>query len=304
MTLRFVIDNDDDRYNYYTGLVGTVTFVNRDTIPGLGFNVSRCSTQSIISKSGTIFSTNVLNAYYHQNSATCTWVIQAPIGFVPVISFNENYRDTGIEIYNGDEDDNIFTLWGSPEKITGASSNMTIRFVKDNPDNYYTGVVGTVTFVNRDTIPGLGFNVYRCSTQSIISKSGTIFSTNDLNAYYYQNKATCTWVIQAPTGFVPFISFTQFIMGPIPSDISNMVTYAYNYFNIYNGDIARNNLIFRLSGPRNITGYTPKMTLQITPTKYYMTSGRRRRSHQSDDKSESALSYVVSIVGTVTFIPK
>ena len=93
-------------------------------------------------------------------------------------------------------------------------------------------------------------------------------------------------------------------MGPIPSDISNMVTYAYNYFNIYNGDIARNNLIFRLSGPRNITGYTPKMTLQITPTKYYMTSGRRRRSHQSDDKSESALSYVVSIVGTVTFIPK
>ena len=163
---------------------------------------------------------------------------------------------------------------GVPANITGASSNITLQFTS-NSAGFRTGVVGTVTFVNRVTIPGLGDNVSRCLHPAFINNSGTIFNTNALNASTYQNGQVCAWVIQAPYGLVPVISFNQFNTEP-----------NWDVFYVYNGIIDTNNLITMLSGssiPANITGASSIMTLQFTSNSANVYSG---------------------VVGTVTFIQK
>jgi len=221
----------------------------------------------------------------------CAWVIQAPDGLVPVISFNQFKTESKYDVfyvYNGIIDTNnlMYQLLGSslfgegfPANIIGAISTMTLRFTSDSDNIRTTGVVGTVTFVNRDTIPVLVDNVSRCLHPAFINKSGTIFNTNALNASTYQNGQVCTWVIQAPDGSVPVISFNQF-----------NTEFECDYFYVYNGIIDTNNVMYQLSGslstvgfPANIIGASSSTTLRFTSDSFIIMTG---------------------VVGTVTFIQK
>ena len=192
-----------------------------------------------------------------------------------------NTSFTGLDIVN--ETACYFSLYikdngrGDENRTMGVIADPLLLVYNTTPTTTITAApVATTAAIAPTTTPD---TLSRCLQSSFINTSGTIFNTNALNALNYQIGQVCTWVIQAPDGLVPVISFDQF---NTESD--------YDYFYVYNGNIDTNNLMYQLSGslstagfPANITGTSSIMTLKFTSNSEYVYSG---------------------VVGTVTFIQK
>ena len=102
----------------------------------------------------------------------CQWVVTAPFGQCPKLSFSKFSTEANydfIEIYDGlSTSSPVVTLSGStymPAPVTSTQATMLIRFSSDD-SNIYNGVAGQITF---QSCRG------SCSTATSLSTSGSQF---------------------------------------------------------------------------------------------------------------------------------
>jgi hypothetical protein len=238
-------------------------------------DVSLCSSSRIemiyvpITNTGTVFSSNLLtNNNTDYGVQDCRWLITAPIGQVPEISFTQFYTTSdsrqSFSAYDGkiettenkifDSDSDFLNACSYTQTIRGRSNIMSITYHARDNLNPYPGMIGTVNFVNK-SIPKPD-SVSRCSAMATII-TNTNFSTNAQGDLKY-SIAKCTWTLQPPSGLVPKIVFDSFVT-------NNFI----DYFSVYNGYIInQENLLFTYSGmmhvvssPYTIQGSVSGMTI-------------------------------------------
>lgn len=215
-----------------------------------------CPGSSVIDQAGTLISTYYDVDGYYLNNEKCGWLITAPIGFAPMITFiafdTEDSSDF-VTIYDGASiSSNVLGLFSGqtiPDPVQATGQNMTVTFISDHRNAMYTGVMALVGFTPLPTTDAVSttidngtpapsdtapFSAGYCSEFSSITESGTTISTNPgLPAYI--NNLRCVWLVSAPAGSTPTITVTFFSVeshfdllrvfdGPSTTDVGMIAT--------------------------------------------------------------------------------
>ena len=225
MTVEFTSDSQ----HTFSGVTAYVVAYSRFFRPTV-----YCPGPTLIDQAGTILSTFTDSDGYYFNNEKCGWLIQAPIGFAPLITFiafDTEYSFDFLTIYDGASifSNLLMSLSGQPviDPVQASGQYMTMTFTSDG-SVANTGVLALVgwaplpyvlpidTEVNAtevtlapstSTFSPAGVGSGYCNEFTNITESGTRLSTNPGLPAYADN-LRCEWLVTAPVGSTPTITVT------------------------------------------------------------------------------------------------
>ena len=249
MTLVFQSDFIDS----FTGVTAFVTFIDSATLTTPP-NSPACSSPTYVTEIGTYVSTN-LGSEKYSSGETCTWYIVAWPDCQPFFQFAYFNTEQGVDVFsvfNGDSTSSplMFQASGFYPTIldyTASSEYMTVTFSSDS-QNEFPGVIAAVN----NFIPAISQSAIYCPGSNFINQNGTTISSLNVNGLYVGFEK-CAWTFEAPTGFVPTITFLHLDTEP-----------DYDFVRVYDGPLISTPLLLQASGnalPDPITASGQYMTI-------------------------------------------
>lgn len=234
----------------YSGVTALVSFINDPALTTListvrSRNSPTCSGPPFFTEAWdpSVISSNPIStnpyAVTYDNNQSCVWFITMDIGSSAVLeffSFDTEYGVDFFSVYDGPSTSSPLLFRSSGHhpivgSVTSSGDHMTVEFTS-NSQNIFSGVTAHVVPYFRFFRP----TVY-CSGPTLIDQAGTILATFTDSDGYYFNDEKCGWLIQAPIGFAPLITFIAFD-----------TEYSFDLVTIYDGPSVFSNMLMSLSG--------------------------------------------------------